>query len=133
MKKVVNAIIIDLEKVLVIKRKRGLHSGKWAFPGGIVNKNETSQEALRREVKEEIGLQIVKILNKIANYEYLRENKEQTFGESYLVEVKDKTKITILKKEILEFKWASLEELEKIPLAPGIEEEAIEALLLQLD
>src|SRR3989344_113324 len=108
MKKVVNAIILNSskKKVLIIKRKGGIHSNKWAFPGGIVEKNETSKQALAREVKEELGLNIKKIIKKIGDYEYFRENKEKTFGESYLVSVENlRIKINLM--EISKFKWVT--------------------------
>jgi len=131
MKKAVNAIILDenKEKVLLIKRKEGIHSGKWAFPGGIVEENEAEESALRREVKEETGLEISSILKKIGEYEYSREDNEQTKGESFLVSIKNqKTKIKFNKSEISDFKWATAEEIDLLDCAPGIQEEAMKAL-----
>ena len=64
---VVNAIIKsrDGSRFLAIKRKDGIHAGKWAFPGGVVEKGETAEDALKREVKEETGLDISRIIRKI--------------------------------------------------------------------
>ena len=59
--RVVNAIIKDNDKFLIIKRKEGIHAGKWAFPGGIIEENESSEQALKREIKEELNLDIKKI------------------------------------------------------------------------
>jgi len=128
MKKVVNAIIKNKEeKVLVIKRKdEKIHQGKWAFPGGIVEEGESVEEALRREIKEEVGLGTEKIVRKISDYSYPRENEGETKGKCFLVEVKDfEVKIN---EEIEEFKWVSLEELEELDHISGLEEEAMEAL-----
>lgn len=129
MKKAVNAIILDntKKKVLIIKRKEGIHSGKWAFPGGIVKKNETPKQALTREVKEELGLDIKKIIKKIEDYEYFRKNKEKTFGKSYLVSVKN-LKIKINPREISKFKWATIEEIEKLDCIPDMSLEVMKAL-----
>ena len=129
MKKVVNAIILDAksEKVLVIKRREGIHSGKWAFPGGIVEDNETSENALKREIKEELGVKIGKIIKRIGAYEYPRENKEVTKGESFLVSLEN-MRIKLDSNEISESKWATIEDLESLDCAPGIEEEAMKAV-----
>ncbi|MGB0778327.1 MAG: (deoxy)nucleoside triphosphate pyrophosphohydrolase [Flavobacteriaceae bacterium] len=59
---VVCAIIHYQNRILCCKRKedpRKSISGKWEFPGGKVEKGETHQEALAREIKEELNLDIV--------------------------------------------------------------------------
>ncbi|MEK6823640.1 MAG: NUDIX hydrolase [Nanoarchaeota archaeon] len=129
MKKAVNAIIFNntTKKALIIKRKEGIHSNKWAFPGGIVKKNETSKQALTREIKEELGLDIKKIIKKIGEYKYLRKNKEKTYGKSYLVSV-EIFKIKINLNEISEFKWTTREELKKLDCVPGMDWEFMKAL-----
>jgi len=43
-------------KVLLIKKKRGLGKGLWNGSGGKVENNETIEEAATRELKEETGL-----------------------------------------------------------------------------
>ncbi|MBI2057039.1 NUDIX hydrolase [Candidatus Pacearchaeota archaeon] len=130
MKKVVNAIILNSakKKILIIKRKEGIHSNKWAFPGGIIKKNETSKQALKREVKEELDLEIKKIIKKIGDYEYFRKNKEKTFGKSYLVSVEN-FRIKINPIEISKFKWTTMEELEKLDRIPDIDYEVMKALV----
>lgn len=43
-------------QVLLIKRKHEPFKGKWAFPGGFIDMEETAEEAVSRELKEETGL-----------------------------------------------------------------------------
>lgn len=45
-------------KVLLIQRGNEPCKGKWAFPGGFMNIDETTAEAARRELKEETGLSV---------------------------------------------------------------------------
>lgn len=129
--KVVNAIIPDKERkrFLIIKRKRGkgqLHPGKWAFPGGIVEKGESNEQALKREIKEETGMKIKKILKKISDYNYKRPNKQNTYGSCYLVLAEPKK--VILGKEIESFNWVTIEEFEKFNFISGLDEEVMKAL-----
>lgn len=44
-------------KVLIAKRKRALMGSPWEFPGGKVEKDETLQECLKRELREELGIE----------------------------------------------------------------------------
>ena len=46
-------------KVLLIERGIEPHKGMWAFPGGFVQMDETTEEGAMRELKEEAGLQNV--------------------------------------------------------------------------
>jgi A/G-specific adenine glycosylase len=46
-------------KFLVARRKEeGLLGGLWEFPGGKIRRGETAQEALAREFREEVGVEI---------------------------------------------------------------------------
>jgi len=55
----VGVIINKNNQVLIAKRGSHQHQGnKWEFPGGKVEKGETSQQALKRELKEELGIEI---------------------------------------------------------------------------
>lgn len=51
------AIIESNNKFLIAKRKKGKHlEGKWEFPGGKIEHQETPEKCLKRELKEEFGI-----------------------------------------------------------------------------
>ena len=52
------AIINDSGEILCAQRGYGSLIGKWEFPGGKVENGETDQEALMREIKEELGIKV---------------------------------------------------------------------------
>jgi 8-oxo-dGTP diphosphatase len=59
MKDVTAAIIVKEGKIFIAKRKStDKLPNKWEFPGGKIESNETPQECLKREMKEEFGVDI---------------------------------------------------------------------------
>ena len=67
--KVVCAAIILNEKIGIAKRKSKISNGIYEFPGGKVEDNETEIEALKREIKEECGIEI-------ENIQFFMKNKD---------------------------------------------------------
>ena len=57
-------VLIDAEgRFLLTSRPEGkVYAGYWEFPGGKVEPNETVEQALRRELHEEIGIDIGAVL-----------------------------------------------------------------------
>lgn len=57
-RKVVLALIEHEGKFLLIKRRLPLFKVEWAFPGGIIEGEETEEEAVVREAQEEVSLDV---------------------------------------------------------------------------
>ena len=54
----VGAVILDGERVLLVKRGQPPSQGKWSIPGGLVHLGERIEDAVRREVLEECGVRV---------------------------------------------------------------------------
>jgi 8-oxo-dGTP diphosphatase len=70
----VGAVIIDGERVLLVQRAHEPLKGEWSLPGGAVDVGETLHEAVRREIREETGLEVhvgpvVEVLDRIHHTE----------------------------------------------------------------
>ena len=74
------ALINNENEILLSKRPEKKHlSGFWEFPGGKLEKNETPENCLVREIKEEIGVNLKDVcfspltfsLNKYDNFNIL--------------------------------------------------------------
>jgi 8-oxo-dGTP diphosphatase len=71
------AVIKDAEgRVLLSRRAQGVHQGGlWELPGGKLEPGETTAQALRREIREELGLEVIRHrpLIRVAHRYVLRE------------------------------------------------------------
>jgi 8-oxo-dGTP pyrophosphatase MutT (NUDIX family) len=101
----------EKNKIYYLILKRKLHWKGWEFPKGGVKFLETKRGAVKRELKEETGLDILKMrkFNISGKYKYNKIYRDrpgiigQTFS-LYAVEVK-KEKVKIDKKEHSDYKW----------------------------
>ena len=56
--RVVAAVIRDGDKIFATARGYGEYKGWWEFPGGKIEAGETPQQALTREIREELDTEI---------------------------------------------------------------------------
>jgi A/G-specific adenine glycosylase len=76
---IVAGIIWRDDKFYIQKRgEKGMLAGLWEFPGGKVEKGETLEEALQREIKEECGA-LPKVLKKIGTIKHAYTHFSITF------------------------------------------------------
>jgi len=54
----VGAIIVDRDRVVLVKRGQAPLQGEWSIPGGVLEVGETLRQAAVREVLEETGLRV---------------------------------------------------------------------------
>jgi putative (di)nucleoside polyphosphate hydrolase len=116
----VAAVIFKDDKFLLIQREDWL-SGYWKFPQGGVEEGENEEEALKRELFEEIGTDKFKIIGKSKttnSYDWDDYSIEKAefkwrgqFQKFYLVEFLGENKDLKLSNEIKFYKWAKKNDL----------------------
>ncbi len=109
----VDGIIVDGKKVLLVKRNHSPFIGYWVLPGGHVDYGERVEQALTREMKEElgVGVEIKKLFGVYSDPK--RDPRYHTTSVVYVC-TKNKGKIKI-DYEASDFKFFSLDALpEKI-------------------
>jgi 8-oxo-dGTP pyrophosphatase MutT (NUDIX family) len=114
---VVYAIKNKKIKYLILKRKK--HWIGWEFPKGGVEFFETRNHAVKREVKEETGLKILKMkeFKVYGKYDYDKEypDRKGLVGQDFLLYATEveKNKVVIDKREHSDFKWMNFKDAEK--------------------
>ncbi|MFT4147768.1 MAG: (deoxy)nucleoside triphosphate pyrophosphohydrolase [Micrococcaceae bacterium] len=119
--KVVAAVIHQNGKVLATQRGYGDFVGGWEFPGGKIEQNEKPTEALTREIKEELNVDL-KVGKHIitVNYDYPKFHLEMACylctleGEIKLLEHQDSKWVDKATIDNLEWLPADLPVVEKI-------------------
>ena len=104
-KPIAACVMLNAGHVLLLKRAIPPGVGKWALPAGYIEPGESAEEAVRREVKEETGIEITP--------EYLtswgREvDAERSFLGLCFIERVERTQV-VLDEESLGFEWVSME------------------------
>lgn len=111
----VDAVIIKNGKILLVKEK---DLNLWEMPGGGIEKGETLEEALKREVHEETGYEVLSILENLGSeHQYFyAENKDVYYDSTvnfFKIEVGDYQDIkSINRKETQGVEWFDLEKLD---------------------
>lgn len=114
--RVAAGIIFKNERQFLIARRKPEKSlgGYWEFPGGKVEQFESIENALKREIKEELNIQISTI-NKIAEFEYHIENRCLQFFCFECLSNEIPTSLT--DHDLIE--WITLDDLPSYKLAPA--------------
>ncbi|GCA74592.1 8-oxo-dGTP diphosphatase [Microcystis aeruginosa NIES-2520] len=118
------AVIRDDRDLILIDRRldKGLLGGFWEFPGGKIEGNETVQECIKREVLEEIGIEIAVDSHLITiehTYSHFRVNL-QVYNCRYL---SGQARAI----ECEEIRWVTIQELDNYTF-PAANQEIIRAL-----
>lgn len=105
---IVGAIIIKDNKILMVKETKKSCYGKWAFPAGHLEENESIIEGVKRETKEETGCNI-----KLKKVFPIITNSKNIIMIHFLADLVNDT-MQYNKDEIMEKKWFKFEQLKEM-------------------
>ena len=100
-------------KVLLIQRGNEPFKGQWAFPGGFMNMDETTEQCAIRELKEETGLKVTEIQQIGAYSKVDRDPRGRTVTVAYLAII-DKVEAVKGLDDAAKAQWFSLSSLPKL-------------------
>lgn len=115
MKEVTAGIIIDNNKILIAQRGANEKlAGKWEFPGGKIEVGETPQQCLKREIMEELEVDI-EVGDYLGESIYTYPNGEIKLIAYFATVVDGDIKLSVHDK----IEWITISEIDKYDFAPA--------------
>ena len=111
-----DCIVITREaepKVLLIQRGSEPFKGRWAFPGGFMNMDETTEQCAIRELEEETGLQVNNVIQIEAYSKVDRDPRGRTVTIAYLA-ILDRPLAVIGQDDAAKAEWWPLSNLPEL-------------------
>lgn len=114
--RVVAAIIVHDNKIFATQRGYGEFSGGWEFPGGKIEENETPEEAIKREILEELDSEI-EVVDLFDTVEYDYPDFHLSM-DCFICKIKSGD---LVLKEHMNAKWLTKENLHSVDWLPADE------------
>ena len=114
----VDAVVFGYEaqtiSVLLIKRKYEPYKGQWAIPGGFVLNDESLEEAIERELKEETGIKINYLEQLYTFGNPKRDPRNRVVSVAYFGLIKPSAFKIFASTDAEEVQWFKIDELPKL-------------------
>ena len=103
------AVVLRAGRVLLTQRKQGTHlAGAWELPGGKVEPDEDPKHAVRRELREELGIEVdVGDILEVTFHRYPEKSVLLLFYEATLAEGSPEPRAL----DVAAVRWAAIDEL----------------------
>lgn len=116
---VVGAIVSRDAKILLLQRPEDdFMGGIYELPSGKVEQGEMFSTALIREVAEETGLDVKKIVKYLGHFDYESKSSKKTRQFNYIVTVQEPLEVKL--QEHSAYTWARPDELDKYPVTESV-------------
>lgn len=113
----VGALVMKNDEILLVQRGHAPMAGEWAVPGGKVEYGETMAAAVRREIREETGID-VETGEMVYMFESIAEDGSYHYVVfDYLARAIEPIPPLIAADDALDARWVSLSELSSLPVS----------------
>jgi 8-oxo-dGTP diphosphatase len=118
---VVGAVVSKDSRILLLRRpQEEFMGGIYELPSGKVEDGESLDSALYREVMEETGLTITRIINYIGYFDYMSGSGRKTRQFNFKVDVAEFDKIKLQEHD--EYAWVAETEFRNYPITDSLRE-----------
>lgn len=112
------AIVFERGRILLVRRGREPAMGQWSIPGGHVEADESSAEAVVRETREETGLH-VRVVRYVGTVTRQASDVDEFVIDDFLCELIISGE-PIAADDALDAQFVSVDELANVDLVPGL-------------
>ena len=118
-----SAVVENNKKILLLQRKdNSSYTNHWQLPEGKIEKNETPDLALKREIKEELGVEVKSLKFQRVFYNNLEAKGLRYLAIRIVYKIKLNSNKIILSQEHKNYGWYSKQEALRLLLLPGVKE-----------
>ncbi|MGD6874230.1 NUDIX domain-containing protein [Sutcliffiella horikoshii] len=111
--RIISAIIMQNEKILLVLNKDEYSNNLWGLPGGVIEKDENLLESLKREIWEEVGLTFTDVKIAYVHESFIPQYSAHSLVTTFEVNIiGNKPKIQDPDGEIIDYKWVDVNEIE---------------------
>jgi 8-oxo-dGTP diphosphatase len=116
----ISGIVEKDKKALIVKRndQEIAFPDKWTIPGGKLERGESIEATLKKEIREEVNLEIDKEIEFLSDFNFVRPDNYHVVGLCFVCKYKS-GKVT-LEKGLTEYKWVDRNDYRKYDLIPGV-------------
>ena len=128
----VGGILVYQQHVLLVKRSKAPAAGEWDLPGGFVNPDESAEQALRRECREETGIdpgESLQYLGAWPNQYAYKTLVYPTMDIFFAAELHNKPACEVDNSEVSGFRWLPLSDCAELKLAFSSAQQALSRYL----
>lgn len=120
------ALIYKAGKVLVTKRAdtKAFLPGEFELPGGHINFGETLEEGLKREILEELHIEL-EVGNPIYAFTYIRNGNKHVVDINFFATLKPNQKIKLNPSDHSQYRWVTEKEIDEVFLPGNQERETV--------
>jgi mutator protein MutT len=119
----ISGIIEKDRKVLIVRRndQEVAFPNQWTIPGGKLERGASIKATLKKEIREEVNLDIDERIDFLSNYNFVRPDNYHVVGLCFVC--KYKSGEVILEKGLTDYKWVGGSDYQEYDLIPGVKKD----------